>query len=502
MTHTSQTYPYERVHTLTLCSDDKISGTVNNAVFATNDMLIKSEKCKLVVDDFLMTSGSNSYAFENAPLHIHIKGLTNPLSYSSGTKGTCDIVHTTTNKTITSTFITNYVTTSNLLVGSNITIARDYTLAPPEGVTDVVSAITKTGGVVGYTGLLAGTTLTEATDMSFSLYARAGNGSNVDCDMFIHRDGDVFVPGTNFVATSNWQRFTRTLNCLPGDITVSLDNNDGGVVYVTGLQLEKGSNATKFLTSEKRVQENERIKRFPPAYFTTNSNTLVVSNASYGNGTYTASASSELTTSRVAANVMDNGYEYWVSQNQAAYNYLAAEPYTFNGTNPLALFTLYNLDGTSTAVSGEWVQVQMPNPIKLCYYVMKARGNPTRPLSWYVCGSTDGVRWYKIDYQSAGDVGWENTRAFPVFTTTHYKYFRYVVTRTNTVATFQTILWYGYEGDADENVGQPSHASLGTPVANKNMLKDEMTVYFSSPSITELETKMDNWVLKMSVVEE
>ena len=86
--------PYTRTHRVILRSVDKTSGTIDDATFKVDLPHIKSGKCKLVIENFFMTTNANLTEFNNNYYHIHLKQYNQPLSYSSSTKGTTDIIAT------------------------------------------------------------------------------------------------------------------------------------------------------------------------------------------------------------------------------------------------------------------------------------------------------------------------------------------------------------------------------------------------------------------------
>lgn len=85
---------YTRVHRIILRSADKTSGTTDDASFAVTLPNVKSPKCKVVVESFYMVNGSYAAELNNGFYHIHWRGLSQPLSYSSRMKSTSDMIAT------------------------------------------------------------------------------------------------------------------------------------------------------------------------------------------------------------------------------------------------------------------------------------------------------------------------------------------------------------------------------------------------------------------------
>ena len=119
-------------------------------------------------------------------------------------------------------------------------------------------------------------------------------------------------------------------------------------------------------------------RNYPPSNLT--SSPQPFRNFSYGNGTYTASASVNS-----ALPLFDNAiFSLWSSSNY------------FNSGN-------YSLTTTSTVVSGttylgDYVQVQTPSNVRVMNYTITSSdtlGN--YPKSWIVAGSTDGTTWSTVD---------------------------------------------------------------------------------------------------------
>ena len=156
------------------------------------------------------------------------------------------------------------------------------------------------------------------------------------------------------------------------------------------------------------------VVQWPPVALTTNPNTL--SSQTYGNGTYTISATA--TTNGTLYNpfsYVTNGYIYWSSPA----TYIASGAYT--GSNV-----------TATSYFGEWLQIQLPTSITLKTYSVRGRPDATEqtPRTWYIFGSSDGSTWTLLDTQTS--VSWPSSgttlQTFtPSSTTVSYLYFRFVV---------------------------------------------------------------------------
>ena len=160
---------------------------------------------------------------------------------------------------------------------------------------------------------------------------------------------------------------------------------------------------------------------FPPAAMTSYATTL---NTGYGQGTYVASASSELDATGTYASwrAFDKvtGSGYWFTSSAV---YSTNAPYGYTGT-----VTTVDVNGNSYA--GEWIQVQNPSSIVLSSYSIlqvAALVNYNSPSRFWLLGSRDGINWSLVDSRTGAT--WV-AGAYSTFTTAAsqaFTHFRLVI---------------------------------------------------------------------------
>jgi hypothetical protein len=145
---------------------------------------------------------------------------------------------------------------------------------------------------------------------------------------------------------------------------------------------------------------------------------------------YTASASSEYSTGYQAWKLFDNGSNLESdSWEQGGASYSTSTGYlTSPGTEP-----------TTNGIAGQWVQLELPYTILLSSWSLRPIkhnsltnvGRDRAPQDGYLFGSTDGSTWSVVENWT-DRTSWADgeTLTFNVTTSTYYKYFRLVWTRT------------------------------------------------------------------------
>ena len=164
---------------------------------------------------------------------------------------------------------------------------------------------------------------------------------------------------------------------------------------------------------------------------------------------YTASASSEYSTAYQAWQLFDNGTDLEAnSWEQSGSSYSTSTGYlTSPGTEP-----------TTNGIAGQWVQLELPYTILLSSWSFRPIKHPSltnvgrdrAPQDGYLFGSTDGSTWSVVENWT-DRTSWADgqTLTFSVTTSTYYKYFRLVWTRTrpggsySAPATANEISFYG-----------------------------------------------------------
>jgi hypothetical protein len=201
------------------------------------------------------------------------------------------------------------------------------------------------------------------------------------------------------------------------------------------------------LTSAEVTQNYNSIsKAYPPAALTAASTTL--SSQTYGNGTYVVSQSSGtayLTFNKNLADywqgragdqggqVYDNGAAW---QNNAGADGGTGNVCTVSGATAYATTSPWNtFTSVNSAYYGDWVQLQMPQAIRLTTYTITGRNGfaSMTPQNWVILASNNGSSWTLIDTQVTTTT-WTNNTAYsftPSFPggVAAYSYYAIVITR-------------------------------------------------------------------------
>jgi len=179
---------------------------------------------------------------------------------------------------------------------------------------------------------------------------------------------------------------------------------------------------------------NTNTRSYPPTYLT--SATTTITNSSYGNGTYIATAGSTYP---------NLGQEFFqcIGSNPSQYPGVAQWT-SASGT----INTSGNYIGTNstlingTAVTGETATIQLPYNVVINSYSLTANGNSpyntASPNTWYFCGSTDGTNYTQLDYRTGVtypvNASSYTTSNFTFTNTTGYNYYRFVIKSTSSTS--------------------------------------------------------------------
>ena len=136
---------------------------------------------------------------------------------------------------------------------------------------------------------------------------------------------------------------------------------------------------------------------WPSAPLTGNSTNLLVS-STYGNGAYTASASSFYTAGNEAFRAFDKITDDSNIWNTGTNSYAANTPYA-------TATSFYQTTVGGTVYNGEWLDIVLPSSIVLSRYSLNSRSNSAfyaqSPSSWIIAGSNNGgSTWALVDSQS------------------------------------------------------------------------------------------------------
>jgi hypothetical protein len=213
------------------------------------------------------------------------------------------------------------------------------------------------------------------------------------------------------------------------NVTYAYQGEGGSkVTYVDGRKVEES-------------QVEDTFGEYPPFAMT-----------DYKTGGYRVSASSEFphATSYKAYQAFDDivtgNNALWLSNNHYGTNgvYTGSESTTVSGT----------------AYSGEWLQIELPHKLKVSYVAIQPQNDALErsPLNGVIAGSNDGTTWNLLDsftgITTTSSPAWSATVPvnFTLTSSTAYKYFRLVITATQSTTTYyasiQNVQLYGHkEGD-------------------------------------------------------
>lgn len=205
------------------------------------------------------------------------------------------------------------------------------------------------------------------------------------------------------------------------------------------------------------AQDSEAARPYPPVALTGSGTLVTSSNANYGLGYYTVTASSVSTTFN-AYYVFDRSSLSWNTSN-AQYN--LAAPYNYTGS-------LRTIDINGTQYAGEWVQLQMPVSIRLSSIsITGTSGQTTRmPSRFFLFGSQDGFSWTILG-QYSGLSHSAAAQNIPIATRNAFSTYRMVIpnlTGNGSYIDINELLLYGKQ-EAAITVTYPD-ARIGVGVVN------------------------------------
>ena len=169
------------------------------------------------------------------------------------------------------------------------------------------------------------------------------------------------------------------------------------------------------------------INEYPPAAFPSGT-TGLVNTATINGQEYTASASSSVDPyyPRLAFNKLTTTFnDFWISRG---YTMSVGTP------DPSSPFT--------NTTRGEWIQLQLPVPIKLTSYIIYKDSNQnSRPIDWTIFGSVDGTTWVSVNAQTS-QTTLEQTYTLNVTDARNkYTYYRLVVQLVTTQFAISSGAW-------------------------------------------------------------
>ncbi len=229
----------------------------------------------------------------------------------------------------------------------------------------------------------------------------------------------------------------------------------GGDLKVNGEVLGGHSTYGIFMNGKTRVGAGSEV-RYPIAGMTANTTTL-------SDGVYIAS-SSHTTFGEQPWALFDHNDNTLFTMGEGRYS----GGYTANLTST----TFTDFSSNTVSLSGEWIQLQMPNPIKVYRYTFKPRvGLINRsPRVYVILGSNDGSSWYLVDDRRTNVVTYADASEKSITVspeqTQAYSYYRIVI---NAVGGGEVYVnWHEWK--------LFSTADTQLYVDGKSLFKDDITV--------------------------
>ena len=293
----------------------------------------------------------------------------------------------------------------NIIVG-NITSIGTHSNSGPILATSV-TATTFTGALVGNatSATTAGTCTGNASTATSAGVCTGSALSATTATTALACSGNAATATSALACTGNATTATNLAvgnpNITVGNITSIGTLSNSGPMYATSVT------ATTFTGGS-------TVFTYPPINLTSYS--TIVEGLPYGNGYYVVSGTSD-----------DSSYGHYIynafgdnawQTGMGLYNtYISDGLYGYNGAQSTVD------SATSTAYSGEWVQLQLPLPIVLQSYSFSqggggvSQGFPT----WCLFGSTNGITWYILS----------NTTFLATTNQGAYSYYRFVILTEN-----------------------------------------------------------------------
>jgi len=276
---------------------------------------------------------------------------------------------------------------------------------------------------------------------------------------------------TSNVALGEWKLFAESFSIDGGQISMAQQPVTGGETMME----QSGPHG--------RLPKAVPLKKFPEIVFEEGKFDQNHSTNTYVQAGYTVTASSQdYRSSRSPWCAFDDNDSTHQEFNAAVHLYDGG-----NGTNPGFATTnaveTTNVDGSGT-YRGEWLQIELPNKIKLNKYVLGKRASGITgimPKEAKILGSNDGTNWTTVydhndtrgPYSTSATI--VEKRIFQVNSSSYYKYFRLATNKlfptgllNDNTMTPNIAEWslYGYEEDiplGDTSVDTTFTSIMNTP---------------------------------------
>lgn len=281
-------------------------------------------------------------------------------------------------------------------------------------------------------GALIYTTSTLSANTWYHL-AVVRNGASMT--LYVNGVGQTF---TTNITTSTSLDFAGANTLTVGWSGITSDSR--GACYIDDLRITKGvaRYSTDFLVPQFAFPDNlgNQVLEYPSARLLTYipsagsadiglTNTVTISTAGYGNGVYVASMSSGADTKFCPPATAFDKIVYNQDQCLSAANRYT----TTSGAYAGAVVT--------AGISGEWVQIQLPNMIILTSYSILSFNSTSgtfylrTPYAWTILGSNNGSTWSIVHIQYGQTyTGYNQSFTFNVSTNLSFCFYRIVIQRT------------------------------------------------------------------------
>ncbi len=308
------------------------------------------------------------------------------------------------NLTTSGTIPLNTWTHITLIHQSSSKRVQIYINGQPQTLTVAAGSFSVTGTVGSYTtGIIPVLSQFEIGQQYTSTYVYNGRLTNLR-----------ITTGSGAAQIYNNNAFTPSTSPL-----FPASNTSGGSL-TTRLLVRVPLATTKMVVPKLGGTNTNSVLAFPPAPMTGYS-TNMTGQSYYGQGTYVASASSEVNSSYLA----------WYAFNKTPANSWSSAGNLYNSSTGIYTGSVTTVDMNGAAYAGEWVQVQLPVSLTLSSYVVQMRGdagNATgEPKTWWILGSRDGTSWFLVDQRS--NITWNgasSTNTLTANASTAFSFFRCV----------------------------------------------------------------------------
>lgn len=282
-------------------------------------------------------------------------------------------------------------------------------------------------------------------------------------------------------------------------------NTNGGIVFVN---LNEMTDPLTYKSDTKNrhgvlgvVQLREGAARtYPLSYATTSAFWSYVPSTGSVASPYVVTNSTGTTRHQAFDN---NTTTVWQSNRNYPIN---VAPYQCTGSTTAAV----DLSGNAITITAEWIQIQLPTPIKVSSYTIRIGSSVYYPRGWYMLCSTNGTDWIWFDqrpYPASITTGSAlNTYTCATPPNGYYKYYRLCVTNSNDVTQIGELRLIGTTEDQQisTTTGLPNKHPINNThelvSVDKNMFDKLITIELTSPTVDV--TNMNAYTMQLAVYDE